>query len=212
MPGAWPFLHASFEFEGRTRHLWLIHPSLPFAEEYPRARHAGRADQADGGLANRRRRLELHRGLAPLRRLPPRCRPARQPPRVREAAELADRLALPDRTRPRVRLRRPGRPRSPAGPKDRVGSLPPGPRPRPGLGCQRRDELGEIGRGAGGSGTGESANLARSAWRSRSISSAARLGPSASASSGASDISSVVLARHERRTASPGLGESPLRR
>ncbi len=31
MPGAWPFLHASFEFEGRTRHLWLIHPSLPFA-------------------------------------------------------------------------------------------------------------------------------------------------------------------------------------
>jgi endonuclease/exonuclease/phosphatase (EEP) superfamily protein YafD len=28
-PGFWPFLHATFEFAGRTRHLWLVHPISP---------------------------------------------------------------------------------------------------------------------------------------------------------------------------------------
>lgn len=30
LPGGWPFLHATFEFGGLLRHLWLIHPSSPF--------------------------------------------------------------------------------------------------------------------------------------------------------------------------------------
>ncbi len=30
LPRGWPFLHATFEFGGHLRHLWLIHPSSPF--------------------------------------------------------------------------------------------------------------------------------------------------------------------------------------
>lgn len=32
-PDGWPFLHATFEFGGRARHLWLIHPSSPFERQ-----------------------------------------------------------------------------------------------------------------------------------------------------------------------------------
>jgi endonuclease/exonuclease/phosphatase (EEP) superfamily protein YafD len=30
LPGAAPFLHAEFRFAGRSRHLWLLHPTMPF--------------------------------------------------------------------------------------------------------------------------------------------------------------------------------------
>ncbi len=32
-PGAWPVLHATFRFAGRTRHLWLVHPRSPLKRE-----------------------------------------------------------------------------------------------------------------------------------------------------------------------------------
>ena len=31
-PGGWPYLHARFAFDGRERHLWLLHPRSPFME------------------------------------------------------------------------------------------------------------------------------------------------------------------------------------
>jgi len=31
VPGRFPFLHATFEFAGRVRHLWLVHPTSPMS-------------------------------------------------------------------------------------------------------------------------------------------------------------------------------------
>lgn len=33
LPGASPFLHAEFTFAGRPRHLWLVHPTMPFVRK-----------------------------------------------------------------------------------------------------------------------------------------------------------------------------------
>jgi endonuclease/exonuclease/phosphatase (EEP) superfamily protein YafD len=33
LEGAGPFLHAEFRFAGRPRHLWLVHPRMPFARK-----------------------------------------------------------------------------------------------------------------------------------------------------------------------------------
>ena len=33
LPGASPYLHAEFAFAGRARHLWLVHPEMPFARK-----------------------------------------------------------------------------------------------------------------------------------------------------------------------------------
>jgi endonuclease/exonuclease/phosphatase (EEP) superfamily protein YafD len=33
LPGGAPFVHAEFTFAGRRRHLWLIHPTMPFARK-----------------------------------------------------------------------------------------------------------------------------------------------------------------------------------
>src|SRR5262249_8073898 len=33
LPGASPFLHARFLFAGRRRHLWLLHPDMPFTRK-----------------------------------------------------------------------------------------------------------------------------------------------------------------------------------
>lgn len=37
-PDGWPFLHATFRFQGSDRHLWLVHPASPFRR---RGKYAG---------------------------------------------------------------------------------------------------------------------------------------------------------------------------